>query len=54
MQYAEMKLDWPSTVSTTPLYRNRVPVSPVRSRQKITVEMPMMTPGVSTGDTTMR
>ncbi len=49
-----MKLAWASTVITMPSYRKRSPVAPVTSRQNTTVEMPMMTPGVSTGDTTTR
>ena len=54
MQYEAMKLDCPSTASTVPSYRKRVPVMAVKPRQKMTVEMPMMIPGVSTGATTTR
>ena len=49
-----MKLDWPSTARMNRLVEqeaSRQWIVPT-SRQKITVEMPMMMPGVSTGETT--
>ena len=49
-----MKVDWPMIERSVPLKRNLVPVAAVKSFQKMTVEMPRMTPGVSTGETTIR
>ena len=49
-----MNFAWPSVARKKPLNSDFAPVQSVTSFQKITVEMPMMTPGVSTGETTTR